>query len=59
MSKWAMIRWFQLMAAATLMCALQPRLAPMRERVQWVTGARKVFFATLATEKKGAIERAA
>jgi flagellar P-ring protein precursor FlgI len=27
MSKWAMIRWFQLLAAATLMCWLQPRLA--------------------------------
>jgi len=27
MSKWAMIRWFQLLAAATLMCSLQPRLA--------------------------------
>ena len=27
MSKCAMIRWFQLLAAAALMCALQPRLA--------------------------------
>ena len=27
MSKRTMIRWFQLMAAASLMCVLQPRLA--------------------------------
>ena len=46
-------------ADGAVLCALQKRLPPMRERLQWAVGERRFMIAEMPMQKRESIERAA
>jgi Mrp family chromosome partitioning ATPase len=46
-------------ADGAVVCALQTRLPPMRERIQWAVGERRFILGEMPMQKREAIERAA